>query len=254
MKTIDLPIEKIEPNPANYRKLYQGIEKLADSIATYGLLQNLIVFEYEPGKYQVKGGERRRRAIMILKERKHPAAKEPVRCVLLSQFTVEDVIENLREDPASWELGARLYDMYEKDGLTQTQIASHIGRSQVYVSMCIRFFTRIHPTIRAYLSKVGPDCLSQKQLERLACAVDMIGDPIEEKQFDMMVSFLDVKTKSTNKRPSGDLKREREMLLTRARHLIDGSSRGVKVPTKARDTYDKIIAYLRGETKRLKLT
>lgn len=254
MKTIELPIEKIEANPANYRKLYQGIEKLADSIAQYGLLQNLIIFEYEPGKYHVKGGERRRRAIMLLKERKHPAAKEPVRCVLLSQFTREDIIENQRENPATWELGARLYDMYEKEGLTQAQIATNIGATQVHVSMCIRFFKCIHPTIRAYLSKVGPDCVSQKQLERIARAVDTLGDPIEDKQFDMMVGFLDVKTKKTNKRPPGDIKREREILLARARHLVDGGSRGVKIPMKARDTYDKIVAYLRGETKRLKLT
>lgn len=250
MKTIELPIEQIEANPDNYRKLYQGIEKLADSIAQYGLLQNLIVWEYEPGKYHVKGGERRRRALMLLKERKHPAAKEPVRCVLLSQFTVEDVVENQRENPATWELGERLHDMYENEGLTQAQIGTRIGSSQSHVSMCIRFYKGIHPKIRAYLSKLGPECLAFNQLERLACMVDELGDPNEEKQFNSMVDFLDAKTKRRNKRPPGDIKREREMLLNRARHLVDGTAR---VPKHAREVYDKIVAYLRGDRKRLQL-
>jgi len=251
MKTIELPIEKIEANPANYRKLYQGIEQLADSIAHYGLLQNLIIWEYEPGKYHVKCGERRRRAILILKERHHPVAKEPVRCVLLSHFSSEDVVENeVRRQPASWELGARLHQMYEVEGLTQAQIGTRIGCTQSHVSMCIRFHKGIHPRVQAILSSQGPECIAFNQLERLACVVDELGDPIEEKQFNLMLEFLDVKTKRRNKRPPGDIKREREMLLTRARHLVDGTAR---VPKHARDTYDKIVAYLRGERKRLQL-
>jgi hypothetical protein len=46
------------------------------------------------------------------------------------------------------------------------------------------------------------------------------------------------------------MQREREALLKRARHLVDGNAR---IPKHARDTYDKIVAYLRGERKRLQL-
>ena len=53
-------------SPKNVRKSKPGIDTLAASIASDGLIQNLVVVAREDGKYEVIAGERRRRAIAKL--------------------------------------------------------------------------------------------------------------------------------------------------------------------------------------------
>lgn len=251
MKTIALPLDKIESNPKNYRENYQGTEKLADSIGTYGLLQNLVIWEYEPGKYHVKAGERRLRALRLLKERKHPYADEPIRCVLLSEFTIEDVIENeQRKKVASWELGARFYDMYEQ-GFSQLQISVKTGTTPTIVSYSIKFFRFIHPRVKALLSRQGPDCVSIGQLQRLSSALDE-GAPDEAKQLELLEKFLDERTKPKRETTSEQVRRERINFAKRARTVMEYNPHKERVPLHVRPVLIEIQEFLRGERKKFR--
>jgi len=64
-----IPLGRLRPDPHQARRTFQRIAELAESIATYGLLENLVVRDADPdGIYEIKAGERRFRALRLLKE------------------------------------------------------------------------------------------------------------------------------------------------------------------------------------------
>lgn len=77
-----IPLNKLILSPRNVRKTNgdDDIESLADSIASKGLLQNLVVSASveEPGKYEVDAGGRRLRALQLLSRQKRVAKNLPV--------------------------------------------------------------------------------------------------------------------------------------------------------------------------------
>lgn len=87
-----IKVEDLVPSPYNVRRYSAGqVEELAALIASQGLLQNLIVTEQVVGrgkrqqtKFGVVAGERRRRALVLLQERKALAAGHEVMCELVS--------------------------------------------------------------------------------------------------------------------------------------------------------------------------
>lgn len=87
-----IKIEDLVPSPYNVRRYAAGqVEELAALIASQGLLQNLIVTEQVVGrgkrqetKFGVVAGERRRRALVLLQERKQLPASHEVLCELVS--------------------------------------------------------------------------------------------------------------------------------------------------------------------------
>lgn len=248
MKSVALSLAQIETNPANYRKTYQGIEKLAESIATYGLLQNLVVLEYEPGKYHVHAGERRYRALKLLATQSGhdnlPRWQGPVPCVIVTQFGLEDVIENTqREEVAIWQVGERYARDYE-NGVDQMLLASKIGKTQSHVSQCLRIHYGLAPRVKKMLDKIGPDALTVFQLLTLVKHKDDQGDPDEETQVQKCIELLG---KDRKARKPGSLNAEREQILNRVKHLETK-----RVPLHAKPYVDIMVAYLKGERRRLK--
>lgn len=87
-----IKVEDLVPSPYNVRRYSAGqVEELAALIASQGLLQNLIVTEQVVGRgkrqqtrFGVVAGERRRRALVLLQERKTLAAGHEVLCELVS--------------------------------------------------------------------------------------------------------------------------------------------------------------------------
>ena len=59
-----LPLQKIEPNPLQPRKLFdeEELQTLSESIAQHGIIQPLTVRKGQNGFYQIIAGERRWRA------------------------------------------------------------------------------------------------------------------------------------------------------------------------------------------------
>lgn len=75
---MEVDITKITPNRFQPRKVFDAtaIKELAETIQNHGLLQPIIVREYEPSKYEIIAGERRFRAVNELKWEKIPAIIE----------------------------------------------------------------------------------------------------------------------------------------------------------------------------------
>jgi ParB family chromosome partitioning protein len=86
-----IKVEDLVPSPYNVRRYSAGqVEELSALIASQGLLQNLIVTEQVVGrgkrqetKFGVVAGERRRRALVLLQQRRQLPANHEVLCELV---------------------------------------------------------------------------------------------------------------------------------------------------------------------------
>jgi len=135
-----LKISDIEPRRDQPRKTFEreALEALADSIATYGVLQPIIVRENTsfPGSYEIIAGERRWRAAKM-------AGLSEIPVVILTGDELKmaqiALIENIqREDLNPVEEAAAYLDLIEKFGLTQEQVAKQVGKSRSAVTNTLR--------------------------------------------------------------------------------------------------------------------
>lgn len=135
---LNLPIQKIEPNPFQPRKNFDPgeLQTLADSISKYGVIQPLTVRELDSGYYQIIAGERRWRAARMAGLDEVPAV-----IVEADDRTAAELalIENLQRqdlDPIEEAQGyKRLLDEY---GMTQEQIAASVGKSRPAIANALR--------------------------------------------------------------------------------------------------------------------
>ena len=138
---VDIPHGKIRPDVDNARKEFDGsaLQALADTIATHGLLQPLVVGPRTGcGDHILVAGERRWRAIGILIEAGQWPADKPVPCRLETsdeRARMEAaLIENLqRVDLNHMEAGLAFEALGSRFHLSNRVIAEKIGRSPEYV-------------------------------------------------------------------------------------------------------------------------
>ena len=135
-----LKISDIEPRKNQPRKIFEreALESLADSIATYGVLQPIIVRENTsfPGSYEIIAGERRWRAAKM-------AGLSEIPVVILTGDELKmaqiSLIENIqRENLNPVEEAAAYLDLIEKFGLTQEQVAKQVGKSRSAITNTLR--------------------------------------------------------------------------------------------------------------------
>ena len=123
-------IALIEPKTGQPRKTFleEPLEQLAASIATYGVLQPILVRELPNGKYQIVAGERRWRASKLAGLSEIPAIvlegdeKEAAEIALVENIQREDL------NPVEEALAYR--SLSEEYGMTQEEIAGKIGKSR----------------------------------------------------------------------------------------------------------------------------
>jgi len=136
-----LPIQKVEPNPLQPRKLFdeEELQVLADSIAQHGIIQPLTVRKAENGFYQIIAGERRWRAARIAGLR-----NVPVVVIDADDRTVMELalVENLqRQDLNPMEEAMGFRQLMEEYGLTQEQVAEKVSKSRSAVANALRLLT-----------------------------------------------------------------------------------------------------------------
>ena len=135
---VKLKIMEIEPNREQPRKIFDeaALSELADSIATHGVFQPLLVRPIIDGGYQLVAGERRLRAARIAGLTEVPVVIKD----LTDSETVElAMVENLqREDlnPLEEALGYKF--MMEKLSITQDEAAQKVGKSRPAVANALR--------------------------------------------------------------------------------------------------------------------
>lgn len=137
-EVVQVPLTAIISNRFQPRQIFtkESIGELADTIREHGLLQPIILREYEPHKYEIIAGERRFKAIETLNWEKIPAI---VRKMSDNEAASMAVIENLQRESLTAIEEAQAYQQLMKlNGLTQGQLGQAIGKSQSFVANKLR--------------------------------------------------------------------------------------------------------------------
>jgi ParB family transcriptional regulator, chromosome partitioning protein len=136
-KIISLPLERLEPNPFQPRRVYDqtALQTLADSIAQHGVIQPLVVRPVDGG-YQLIAGERRLRASQLAGLGEVPVV---VRQATNEQALLLALLENLqREDLNPLEEARAFQRLGEEFALSQDDIAAGVGKDRSTVANILR--------------------------------------------------------------------------------------------------------------------
>ena len=143
-RTIDLgsepsevDLESIVPGPMQPRTHFDeaGLESLAESIRSHGVVQPLLVRRREGG-YELIAGERRWRAAKLAGLTRVPVVVKDVPDESLLEIAL---IENIqREDLNAIEEAQAYKKLIENVGLTQEALASRVGRDRSYITNYLR--------------------------------------------------------------------------------------------------------------------
>lgn len=141
LQVVHLPVEKVSANPDQPRKIFREDElsELAESIASYGVLQPIIVREHGEGQYSIIAGERRYRAACLAGLTEIPAI---IRTMGEEQVALIALVENVQRENLNYMEEARAYKKLMDDfGLTQAEIAQKVGKQQSTISNKIRILS-----------------------------------------------------------------------------------------------------------------
>lgn len=173
LKVVSLPLYLIAPNPNQPRKYFdrESMEELKNSILEYGLIQPITV-RRRGGEYELIAGERRFRASQM-------AGLEEIPAVVLEadndKSAVLALLENLqREDLSFFEIAESYKSLIRQQGITQTELALKVGKSQASVANKMRLL-KLPPLVKKLIRDYD---LS----ERHARALLLLSD--EEKQLE----------------------------------------------------------------------
>jgi ParB family chromosome partitioning protein len=137
-----IPIDQLEPNPHQPRKLFddEALKALSESIKQDGIIQPLLVSATQtPGKYLLIAGERRWRAArlaglnrvpVIVKER---APEEMLRVALIENIQRQDL--NIIEEALAYS------SLIQDFGLTQDQCSKKVGKDRSTVANALRLLS-----------------------------------------------------------------------------------------------------------------
>lgn len=133
-------ISCIEPRSDQPRKTFdrESLEVLADSIATYGVLQPIIVRENSdaPGTYVIIAGERRWRAAKMAGLNEIPTVVFDGDDLKAAQVAMIENIQREDLNPVEEAFGYR--DLIDRFGLTQDLVAKQVGKSRPAVANALR--------------------------------------------------------------------------------------------------------------------
>lgn len=138
--------DTIQPNPEQPRRHFssEGLEELAESIRTHGILQPLSIRK-RSGGYELVAGERRLRAARLAR-----LVEVPCLLVEVSDDTSSllALVENLqRRDLNFWEEALALEKLIQRYQLSQEEAAQKIGKSQSAVANKLRLLKLPFPVL-----------------------------------------------------------------------------------------------------------
>lgn len=98
-----IPLNKLVASPHNVRKTrsHEGMSEFQASLLFHGVLENLIVYETENGKFAVAAGERRRSGLKALAKAKKIPSNFPVPCLVRPEDEAIELslAENIQREP-----------------------------------------------------------------------------------------------------------------------------------------------------------
>lgn len=134
---IEIGIDQIRPNAEQPRTrfLEESLDELADSIRSNGIVQPIIVREFEGG-YQIVAGERRWRAAQKAGLHKVPVVLREVADESLLELAL---VENIQRSDLNPIEEARAYkNLIESLGLTQEAVAERVGKDRTVIATHLR--------------------------------------------------------------------------------------------------------------------
>lgn len=152
-KVVMIPVAQIIANRFQPRKRFDAtaITQLAQTIAEHGLLQPIVIRQYEPDHYEIIAGERRFRAVSSLKWTEVPAIVEDFNDDETASMAL---IENLqREELTAVEEATAYQQLMVLNHLTQSELAKGIGKSQGFVANKLRLLKLSKPVQDAIMNR-----------------------------------------------------------------------------------------------------
>src|SRR4051794_15440231 len=143
----ELEVTQIEPNPDQPRARFDpaGLDALAGSIGSVGLLQPLIVRPLDDGRFELVAGERRWRAAQKAGIDRVPAV---VRTSPEDERLQAALIENMvREDLNPVEEARACAALVDALGISKEELARRVGRSRAAISNLIRLLDLPDPVL-----------------------------------------------------------------------------------------------------------
>lgn len=128
-----IPLNLLDPSPFNPRKTFEGLDELAASIKEHGQLQAIMVRPKTGGRFEIMGGERRSRAMKLLKATEIRAA---VREATDAKARALQLVENLqRENIAPLEEARGFAELQDSDPKlwTPQAIAKAVSKTDRFV-------------------------------------------------------------------------------------------------------------------------
>lgn len=152
-KVMEIPIEKIVPNPYQPRRVFSqaALEELSNSIKSYGILQPITVRDIN-GNYELVAGERRFRAAKLANLEFVPA--------IINNMTDESsavlaLLENLQREDLNFIEEAMGYEnLIKEHSFTQQQLAGKLGKNQSTIANKLRIL-RLPTDIKIKLVEHG---------------------------------------------------------------------------------------------------
>ncbi|WP_137744817.1 nucleoid occlusion protein [Robertmurraya siralis] len=176
-----IPINDIVPNRFQPRTVFdeEKIEELSRTIHTHGIIQPIVVREYEAGKFEIIAGERRWRAMKKLGWDRVPAIIKQMNDTETASIAL---IENLqREELSPIEEAIAYGKLLELHDLTQEALAQRLGKGQSTIANKLRLLKLPQKVQDALLAKVIT--------ERHARSLIPLKDP--EKQVQLLAEIID---------------------------------------------------------------
>lgn len=183
---IQIPTEKLLPNPYQPRKQFKSEDmlSLSESIKENGVLQPLLCRQINNSDYyEIVAGERRLRASIL-------ANLQTVPCVVIDcdyeSSAVFSILENIqRSDLDFFEEAQAISQLINYFGMTQEQIGKKLGKSQSALSNKLRLL-KLPVEVRYFIEKEGLTERHARALLRL------------EKEKDMWTTLKLIKEKGLN--------------------------------------------------------
>ncbi|MGD6858077.1 nucleoid occlusion protein [Bacillus infantis] len=148
-----IPIGQIVPNRFQPRTVFddEKIEELSRTIHTHGIIQPIVVREFDDGKFEIIAGERRWRAMNKLGWDEVPAI---VKNLSDTETASVALIENLqREELSPIEEAVAYGKLLELHNLTQEALAQRLGKGQSTVANKLRLLKLPEQVQEALLGK-----------------------------------------------------------------------------------------------------
>ncbi|MCB1827072.1 MAG: ParB/RepB/Spo0J family partition protein [Coxiellaceae bacterium] len=197
----EVPVDKIRSGRYQPRKTFEqeGLEELAQSIRSQGVIQPIILRRMNDG-YEIIAGERRWRAAQLAGLPQIPAI---IRDIPDEAAMAMALIENIqRRDLNSIEEAAALQRLISEFHLTHQEVAEAVGKSRTLVTNLLRLL-KLNPDVRALVEKGHLEMgharalLTLDSLQQSEVANHVVARALSVRQTEELVRNLQQGTKKT---------------------------------------------------------